>query len=177
MSFQSYIQFLQNFDEFQNPNELYAQYFQYYIINLNSELSNNVLIENLKEIAHTYDIEYIEFKHSNDFNNFFYFLDNNINYFKNKIVHFSLLSENDISVVVDFFKQITAKEEIIRASNLKLIFSCSRIYFNEIMNTDFYYHQTLTFIEDGVSLNVFDNYKTFNELLPNNNLKKSKTKL
>ncbi len=45
------------------------------------------------------------------------------------------------------------------------------------MNTDFYYHQTLTFIEDGVSLNVFDDYKTLNELLQNNNLKKSKTKL
>jgi hypothetical protein len=91
MSFQSYIQFLQNFDEFQNPNELYAQYFQYYIINLNSELSNNVLIENLKEIAHTYDNDYIEFKDSNDFNNFFYFLDNNISYFKKKIVHFFII--------------------------------------------------------------------------------------
>ena len=177
MSFQSYTQFLQNFDEFQNSNELYAQYFQYYIINLNSELSNNVLTRNLKEIASKYEIEYIEFKNSNDFNNFFYFLDNNISYFKKKIVHLSLLSEDDISIVVDFFKKITIKEEIIRESNLKLIFSCSRIYFNEIMNTDFYYHQTLTFIEDGVSLNVFDDYITLNELLQNNNLKKSKTKL
>lgn len=42
------------------------------------------------------------------------------------------------------------------------------------MNTDFYYHQTLTFIEDGVSLNVFDDYKTLNELLQNNNLKNQK---
>ena len=45
----------------------------------------------------------------NCINNFFYFLDNNISYFKKKIVHFSLLSENDISVVVDFFKQINIK--------------------------------------------------------------------